>query len=109
MSKLRTLTTTLAATAALSAGLGLATPAAYASEDSRLDSFNSAVDLSALQALVAATGGCTTTYEAQVVGTPIGKPTVVAPIGSVTVNYAPTLAYAVKIEGYTVAWIYCMV
>jgi hypothetical protein len=107
MSQLKKLVATVAASVALVPALGIASASAT-TVDPNLALFNTAVDMSSLEALVLIPGGCTLTYVGNVERTPVGVPTVTLPAGGVTVTYSPTTKYAVAIENLTVGYISCI-
>lgn len=107
LSQLKKIAALAVASVAMVPVLGVASASA-AVTDPNLATFNTAVDVSALESLVIARGGCTLTYVGNVLATPVGRPTVSAPVGSVAVNYLPTLNYTVTVTGYTVGYIFCL-
>lgn len=108
MTQFKKLAATTVAALALVPALGVSSASADTA-DARLDAFNAAADLSALNEIVAAQGGCTTTYESNVARLRPGAPTVTLPSGQVVVTYSPTVTYAVAVAGATVAFINCVV
>ncbi|MDT7571273.1 MAG: hypothetical protein QOE05_1447 [Actinomycetota bacterium] len=79
--------TTLAVTAAAFAVPMLGTGTAYAADS------NLAVDTSAVQQIIAAGGGCTTTFVSNVEGTPLGTLYSITPGPTVTVFGGAVTAY----------------
>ena len=102
--KLASTTVALAAAAVPFAGVS---PAHAVATDPYLDTFNSAVDLSALQAIVAAAPLCAITYVNSVKAAGFGLPVLVSIYPKLVVDFTPTNTYVVKVSGATGAFITC--
>lgn len=82
-------------------------PAMAASTDPYLDKFNAAVDMSNLVQIVQAQQFCVITMEQTIAAAKPGVPVVVSTFPVTTVNWTPTYAYAVKVEGAVLAFVTC--
>ena len=102
--KLAATTVALAAAAVPFAGVS---PAHAVSTDPYLDTFNSAVDLSALQELVAQTPLCAITFVNGVKTAGFGLPVITSIYPVLSVNFTPTVTYVSKVSGVTGAFITC--
>lgn len=107
MSLKRKLAATTVALAAAVVPFASVAPAHAVSTDPYLDTFNSAVDLTALQDLVAAAPLCVLTYATGVVAAKPGIPVLVSIYPKLQVDFTPTNTYIVTISGATGAFITC--